>query len=100
MLNLVYKDTQDEKIYEVLSERLKDVYDIFGSIPDTIEDEWIESEEELQESIDAYIHKRKNAQNAFSLKYDQSVNPHDNTWEKCATVLSRRDIISQMSEPW
>ncbi len=36
MLNLVYSDTQDEKIYNVLSERLKDTYDIFGSLPDTI----------------------------------------------------------------
>lgn len=100
MLNLVYKDTQDEKIYEVLSERLKDVYDIFGSIPDTIEDDWIENEEGLQVIMDTYMHKRKDAQNAFSLKYDQSVSPHDNAWEQCATVLSRRDIIAQMSEPW
>jgi ERCC4-related helicase len=35
MLNLVYHETQDEKVYTVLSERLKDTYDIFGSLPDT-----------------------------------------------------------------
>ena len=43
MLNLVYHDTQDEKIYEVLSRRMKDRYDIFGGLPDTIEDDWIET---------------------------------------------------------
>ncbi len=32
MLNLVYHETQDERVYTVLSERL----------PDTIEDDWIE----------------------------------------------------------
>ena len=32
MLNLVYSETQDEKVYNVLSERLRDTYDIFGSL--------------------------------------------------------------------
>src|SRR5579864_5393698 len=39
MLNLVYHDTQDEKVYRVLSRRMKDRYDIFGGLPDTIEDD-------------------------------------------------------------
>jgi hypothetical protein len=43
MLNLVYHDTQDEEIYRALSRRLKDKFDIFGSLPDTIEDDWIEN---------------------------------------------------------
>src|SRR5918999_3882436 len=30
MLNLVYQDTQDERVYQVLSRRLKDKFDIFG----------------------------------------------------------------------
>jgi superfamily II DNA/RNA helicase len=34
MVNLVYSGTQDEKVYNVLSERLRDTYDIFGSLPD------------------------------------------------------------------
>ena len=33
MLNLVYHDTQDEKVYGVLSRRLKDKFDIFGGLP-------------------------------------------------------------------
>jgi ERCC4-related helicase len=35
MLNLVYHDTQDEKVYQVLSRRLQDKFDIFGGLPDT-----------------------------------------------------------------
>ncbi|MBI9046789.1 MAG: DEAD/DEAH box helicase family protein [Anaerolineaceae bacterium] len=100
MLNLVYSETQDEKIYGVLSERLKGTYDIFGSLPDTIRDEWIESEEELKERIDAYIHERESAQNAFSVKYGSMVDPKAYLWERCAAVLSRRDIVSKLSEPW
>ena len=100
MLNLVYSDTQDEKIYSVLSERLKNTFDIFGSLPDTIEDEWIESEEELATHIDAYMHEREKAQNAFSVKYRSTVDPESNKWERCAEVLSRRNIIDELSKPW
>ena len=33
MLNLTYHDTHDEKVYAALSKRMKDRYDIFGSLP-------------------------------------------------------------------
>ena len=100
MLNLVYYSTQDEHVYNVLSTRLKDTYDIFGSLPDTIEDDWIESEEKLKEELDFYIHKRKEAENAFSIKYRDTINPNSNRWEKCSEVLSRRDIEQVMGVGW
>lgn len=100
MLNLVYAGTQDEKVYNVLSERLKDTYDIFGSIPDTIQDEWIEDEQLLRLKMDEYIHERNKAQNAFSVKYRSSVDPEAHKWEYCSQVLSRRDVGSQLSAPW
>jgi hypothetical protein len=100
MLNLVYCETQDEKIYKVLSERLKDTYDIFGSLPDTIDDEWIEDEEELKLRVNEYIHERKKAQDAFTVKYRGTVSPESHLWERCSAVLSRRDIVNKLSEPW
>lgn len=100
MLNLVYSETQDEKVYNVLSERLRDTYDIFGSLPDTIDDDWIEDEEDLRDRMNEYIHERKKAQDAFSVKYRGTINPKANLWERCESVLSRRDIVSKLSEPW
>lgn len=100
MLNLVYSGTQDEKVYTVLSERLKDTYDIFGSLPETIDDEWIEDEQTLREKMDAYLHEREKAQNAFSVKYRSSVDPDANKWEYCSSVLSRRDVADRLSSPW
>lgn len=100
MLNLVYSETQDEKVYRVLSERLRDTYDIFGSLPDTIDDEWIDDEEELKKRMDEYMHERKSAQDAFSVKYRNTLDPDANLWERCAIVLSRRDIVTKLSEPW
>ena len=100
MLNLVYRDTQDEKVYNVLSERLKDTYDIFGSLPDTIDDDWIQDEVILEQRMDAYIHERKLAEDAFSVKYRSTIDPDANQWERCANVLARQDIIDALSEPW
>ena len=100
MLNLVYHDTQDEKIYLVLSRRMKDKYDIFGGLPDTIEDEWIETIEKLEEMMDQFIHLRQKARNVFELRYKETINPDRNRWELCSRVLSRRDVEEKLSEPW
>ena len=40
---------------------MKDRYDIFGGLLDTIENDWIESEEKLEKMMDEYIHLRKQA---------------------------------------
>jgi len=100
MLNLVYHDTQDERIYRVLSDRLRDTFDIFGNLPDTIEDDWIDDENKLKKRMDEYIHERKKAQDGFSIKYRSTLDPKANLWERCTEVLSRRDIINKLSEPW
>jgi len=100
MLNLVYHDTQDEKIYKVLSRRMKDRYDIFGGLPDTIEDDWIESIEKLEEMMDKYIHLRKQAQDVFEMRYQTTIDPDLDRWELCSRVLARRDVLDRLSIPW
>jgi DNA-binding Lrp family transcriptional regulator len=100
MLNLVYHGTQDERIYAALSRRMRDRYDIFGSLPDTIEDEWIENLERLEEMMDTYIHLRKQARNAFEIRYENQVDPNAERWELCSRVLSRRDVVERLSTPW
>lgn len=100
MLNLVYHETQDEKVYDVLSRRMKDRYDIFGGLPDTIEDEWIETQEKLEEMMDEYIHLRQQARDVFEMRYQETIDPDANRWELCSRVLSRRDVTERLSEPW
>lgn len=100
MLNLVYHDTQDERVYEVLSRRMKDRFDIFGGLPDTIEDDWIEGVETLEAMTDKYIHLRGQARNAFELKYESLIDPDKDRWELTTRVLSRRDVVDRLSEPW
>lgn len=100
MLNLVYSETQDEKVYSVISRRLKDKFDLFGSLPDTIDDDWIEDVETLDAKLDQYIHLRETAINAFEIRYESDVNPNENRWETCSRVLSRKDIEARMTRGW
>jgi hypothetical protein len=100
MLNLVYHDTQDERIHSVLSHRMKDRYDIFGGLPDTIEDDWIESAERLEEMMDQYVHLRWQARDVFEMRYQETIDSDKNRWELCSRVLSRRDVIDRLSSPW
>ncbi|SFV38699.1 phospholipase D-like domain-containing anti-phage protein [Hyphomicrobium facile] len=100
MLNLVYQGTRDEDIYNALSGRMENVYDIFGSLPDTIEDEWIEDVHTLAENLRDYTNRKAAAQNAFDVLYGGDVYLTGKAWETCETVLARRDIYQAMSKGW
>ena len=99
MLNLVFEQTVDEKIYERLSERMKNRYDLFGSLPDTIKDEWIEDIETLGERLDEYINAQKTA-TGFDLRYTGTMMPPEKDWREFSEVLSRRDLATLMSTAW
>ncbi|MGQ0593454.1 MAG: helicase-related protein, partial [Gammaproteobacteria bacterium] len=99
MLNLVYHDTRDEDVYAKLSERMRDRFDLFGALPDVIDDEWIEDIEALDDKLSEYIERKRRA-NAFNLRYSTTVQPSDNRWELCARVLSRKDIEERLTRAW
>jgi superfamily II DNA or RNA helicase len=99
MLNLVNEQTVDEKVYERLSERMRDRYNLFGSLPDTIKDEWIEDIETLGEKMDEYINAQKEA-TGFDLRYTTTMEPTEKDWRDCSEVLSRRDFTVLMSTGW
>jgi superfamily II DNA or RNA helicase len=99
MLNLVYHETHDEKVYGALSRRMKDRFDLFGSLPDTIEDDWIENIESLDEKLKEFTEHKKRA-NAFDLRYGSTVAPKGPSWELCEKVLARRDVVERLSEGW
>jgi len=42
IFNMRYKDSVEDKVHTVLSSRLKNIKDMFGQIPDTLEDIWID----------------------------------------------------------
>ena len=99
MLNLVNEKTVDEKVYERLSERMRDRFDLFGAIPDTIKDEWIDDIETLGKKMDEYIDAQKKA-NGFDLRYNTDISYSEKDWRDCSSVLSQSDFAKLMSEGW
>ena len=70
-----------------------------GSLPDAIEDDWIENIEELDDRLSEFIEKKKQA-NAFDIRYSETVDPIGEPWEKCSRVLSRKDVVERLSRGW
>lgn len=108
MLNLVYEGSRDEAIYEKLSERMRDKFDIFGQLPDTLSDEWIDDEQGLVRELRKFVEGRQRA-NAFDARWGNtatgiSMSATERDWQKgwqtCTKVLSRRDIANRLGEGW
>lgn len=103
MLNLLYhgsvQPTVDEKVYAKLSSRMKDRFDIFGTLPDVIDDDWIDDEEKFEAQLRDYTERRARA-NAFDLRYAGDVIPKDERWELCEKVLARNDVKKRLSRGW
>jgi hypothetical protein len=90
----------NESVYLVLSRRMRARYDIFRGLPDTIEDDWIESVEKLEQMMDEYIHLRERARDVFQMRYQETINPDKDRWELCSRVLAHRDVVDRLSAPW
>ncbi|WP_287100208.1 phospholipase D-like domain-containing anti-phage protein [Mesorhizobium sp.] len=98
MANLTYAGTIDEKVYRVLSERLKKSSDILGTLPETIEADWIEDIETLEERLRGYTVPRKRF-DPFEDRYAAGLLAEDG-WAAASEVLARSDVERILSLGW
>ncbi|HRY33035.1 MAG TPA: phospholipase D-like domain-containing protein [Bacteroidales bacterium] len=92
--NMRYKDSIEDKVHGILSSRLKKIYDMFGQLPDVLEDVWIEAAQGHIEKANEIIDAIPN-QHPFEMKYNK-VEQID--WESCSEVLNeveRREILNK-----
>lgn len=98
IFNMRYKDSVEDKVHSVLSARLKNIKDMFGQIPDTLEDVWIDvamnNIEEAKERID-----RVPEQNPFTIKYETEI-PTTEDWEASTFVLDHDEKLKQLLIGW
>ena len=96
--NMRYKDSVEDKVHRVLSERLEDIFNMFGQIPDTLEDVWIDialgQEAQAKERISSIP-----ASNPFTLKYE-TMPLETEDWESCEIVLDKQDKMKQLMKGW
>ena len=90
-------DTVEDKVHRVLAERLQAIHELFGQIPDTLEDVWVKvalnDEAEIAELIDQTTATR----NPFDKKYSKV---EDAAWETCASVLNPISVRELMETGW
>ena len=96
--NMRYKDSVEDKVHEKLSSRLEDIYTLFGQIPDTLEDVWIQVALNNEARAEALIDEALDA-NPFSLKYEMTPTATED-WETCAAVLDRNEKMAQLLKGW
>ena len=95
--NMRYRGSVEDRVHELLSERLKSIYEMFGQLPDVLEDVWIDVAVGDIEKAKERINKMPK-EHPFKMKYHDNVSAVD--WESCAKVLNRNDIRKALMEQW
>jgi len=90
--NMRYKDSVEDRVHDLLSERLANIYAVFGQLPDVLEDAWIAVAKGERERARQIIDEVPQ-QHPFELRYTRVEKV---PWETCAEVLydeAKRDVL-------
>lgn len=95
--NLKYKNSVEDRVHSLLSDRLKNIFKMFGQVPDILTDVWVQvalnDEEEAKKIIDSIPNEHP-----FNVKYNDDVNVID--WETCNTVINDKEAIKILLNGW
>jgi superfamily II DNA/RNA helicase len=94
--NMRYKESVEDRVHQLLSERLAGIYTLFGQLPDVLEDVWIDVAlgdlKRAQTTIDAVPQ-----QHPFEIKYHKMTKV---PWESCTQVLNASNRKQCLSRGW
>lgn len=94
--NLRYKDSVEDRVHALLSERLEGIYKLFGQIPDILEDVWVAvalgEKERAKKIIDELPETHP-----FELRY---TNVEKVEWESCRRVLDDSEKKRVLVKGW
>lgn len=95
--NLRYRDSVEDRVHRVLADRLAAIHDLFGQIPDTLEDVWVQVALNDEAAARQLIDRTSATRNPFDVKYSKV---EDADWETCASVLNRVSMRELLSRGW
>jgi hypothetical protein len=94
--NMRYLGSVEDRVHQLLSTRLQNIFSLFGQVPDILEDIWIDVAlgeiEQAKRVIDAVPDKHP-----FEIRY-QKIERID--WESCAQVLSGTAKREALMRSW
>ena len=96
--NMRYKGSVEDRVHEMLSERLQNISSIFGQLPDVLEDVWVQVALNNKAAAEKIIDEIPQ-QHPFELKYEkQAIGKVD--WESCSQVLNEHEKRKCLMEGW
>lgn len=99
--NMRYKDSVEDRVHTLLASRLKNVQDLFGQIPDTLEDIWVEVALNKIEAAERQLNSfAENDIHPFYNKYQNQENVKPINWEDCSVVLDNYEKRKHLSKGW
>lgn len=97
--NLRYKDSVEDRVHKILSQRLQNIFETFGQIPDTLSDVWTDialaDTEQAAERI-----RQIPASNPFISKYEDIEKLKKIDWETCSEVLNKVEEHEVFMKGW
>ncbi len=95
--NLRYRDSVEDRVHAVLADRLEAIHGLFGQIPDTLEDVWVQVALKNDAEARQLIDRTSTARNPFDIKYSKV---EDANWETCEQVLNPLDVKEYFTTQW
>jgi hypothetical protein len=95
--NLRYRGSVEDRVHQVLASRLEAIHGLFGQIPDTLEDVWVQLALNDEEAANRLIDRTTATRNPFDAKYSKV---EDADWETCASVLNAESMRELFSRGW
>jgi superfamily II DNA/RNA helicase len=95
--NLRYRGSVEDRVHEVLASRLEAIHDLFGQIPDTLEDVWVEVAMNNEEAARQLIDRTAITRNPFDAKYSKV---EDADWETSPLVIDPIAVRELLRKAW
>jgi hypothetical protein len=95
--NLRYRDSVEDRVHQVLATRLASIHQLFGQIPDTLEDVWVKVALETEAEAKQLIDRAAATKNPFDAKYSKVV---DADWETRELVIDPMSVEEMLSKSW
>lgn len=95
--NLRYRGSVEDRVHQVLADRLEAIHGLFGQIPDTLEDVWVQVALNNEDQARQLIDRASATKNPFDAKYSKV---EDADWETCSLVLDPIAVRELLSLSW
>ena len=95
--NLRYRGSVEDRVHEVLADRLQSIHQLFGQIPDPFEGVRVKIALDAEQDALRLIDRTAATRNPFDAKYSKV---EDADWETCSLVLDPLTVREQLSRGW